>query len=425
MFLGMSLRQAPGIFELPETEPEVQSAPLPLAAELDFAPDRTEGEQGDSRETRCVTVRVTDALGAPLAGIGLWGDEGDSSFEIIRKGIPSIHEPPEPDSRIRCYSDSHGFARLEVGPEAKFVTAIWHKEPGWICDDREITASREITGDRCLIEMPFGVVSGFLRLRNGDALPNEVVWALDGEEKLSATKTRGDGSFLIRVPSAGSVSLVFMPELGVAGDGLTVGRTCHVELEEARVGKVSAGDEGVELWTRRHGNDGSVSVLLLDPEERPISGVLVWAHQQSRCRRIGTHTNVQGRARLSGLTTLPQCVAIDVRASERDWLPLKLEPVSLEGQELVIRFRAGHRIRGQVLTGGGGIAAGAKIQVEPPGDGPAGEKADADGRFEMLLDPATAPWRFTFEWTDESGQPWRAEERIGPDESHLQVLLRR
>ncbi|MBI2919843.1 MAG: carboxypeptidase regulatory-like domain-containing protein [Planctomycetes bacterium] len=353
--------------------------------------------------TRVVRVRVTDATGEPLAGVGLvYQDDGFSSF--CNPGM-------EPDVVAR--TNAAGLAEFDAPPEAMEITAIWPIEPDRIgVSDSRLRAKAILQADTCTIRMPFGTASGHLRLESGEPIVGGVINACGMPGETAAAATDATGRFVIRIPEGGHVDLSFCAEFVRRNypGGWQLQCDRWEEMKVAGIADVRAGTRDLLLLTEIYRSDGTLRVVVLDSEDRPASGVLVSGMGPEQ---FTTHwyRSETGRVELENLMVRPQ--RIEVRFGWKDdwtghWLPTATEDVIPEGQEIIIRVASGTVIHGDVRGPSGERVAGAMIRVDLAGKGQPSARSDANGAFSLVLDPAVATWTLRSEWKDTAGETWTA-----------------
>ncbi|KAF0243440.1 MAG: hypothetical protein FD180_3330 [Planctomycetota bacterium] len=236
-----------------------------------------------------------------------------------------------------------------------------------------------------------GLASGVVLTPRGLAWKGGAVAAVEKEGTLgwsiSTAATDIEGRFEITVPLGKTVILV--PEFGEREP------TIKESADEAPVrvigslGGVKAGDRDLVLQLQVEPLDRSLKIRVESPTGKAVAGAPVSLFEQLETPLSSRITNAVGLAEFPGLPARMLMVEVspppgDPAAAE--WVKGIVRRVVPEGQELVVRLRAGFRISGVILKPNGEPCAGASVctMIRRPDSGVV--TVGADGRFSLLFD---------------------------------------
>jgi hypothetical protein len=174
-------------------------------------------------------------------------------------------------------------------------------------------------------------------------------------------------------------------ELRVAGRYATAGSSGYT-LDPALTSdavRAAAGASGIRLRARDVARDRTLRVVVVAPDDRPVSGATVAWVPRGGGEPVEAVTGAKGAARLTGLPAHEIAINLRLPASAT-FLPHRPSRLVPGGQEATLRCHEAVRIVGLVLAPQGGAAAGA-VLVADNGEEEFATQTDAQGRFEVLI----------------------------------------
>ena len=153
---------------------------------------------------------------------------------------------------------------------------------------------------------------------------------------------------------------------------------------------VGAGTEGLVLRATPLDTNRELTIRVLDPDGKPVEKVVLRVTEPSNEPRL-VETGPDGRAHWNNMPAVPLRPTLATwRGATRDrpWLEPNFESATPDGQEITVRFRAGIPVEGTVEKQDSSPAVHAVVQVLQGDDVVRVARADRDGRFVAILDPA-------------------------------------
>ena len=237
-------------------------------------------------------------------------------------------------------------------------------------------------------------IRGVVLSPEGEPLPRILVRANYRREGMgqSSAYTDEEGRFAIPCVGGEVVDLVVDGQIKLPG-GPNVRRWGESPYR-GEVAGVAAPASGIEVRTSEDSMNRSLTVIVLDPDEKPVpsTGVRIYGTGKEGRR---AQTDESGRAVFSGLPAQTMRIVADrphrepyretVVASEGvDVLP--------EGQEVTLRLREAFVIAGKVVDAEGKPTAGAQVTLDVQQKYGESRITNAEGRFRL-----TAPRGYTCE----------------------------
>jgi len=361
--------------------PDLAQGRYALAARRDGG-DRTEtvvvvgdadvaGVVVEFAESRVITVSVVDPGGAP---------------------VPNAYVSSQCEGRaLGGRTDANGIAILRAsGPVTQLRVAYAFDgadTAAYLLPD----AIARLGDDEDTVEIRLGrgtPITGVVYGPDGAALPRALVEARLGERKLAPSVTNAGGEFRVIVPPGSRVDL----EFGGAADehGL------YVKKSRGGLHGVAAGQTGVALRLKEIPKDGTLVVVVLDPDGSPFMGRDVWCVYGNE-RSPAVRTDERGRARFDGLPRTKCSIVVVLTPEDRESLvPARAQPVVPDGQEVTLRLRNGVACMGVVKPPQRAYVMFRKVEGEKRRwVGPV--QTGNDGRFRALLpaDEGNGPYEVT------------------------------
>jgi hypothetical protein len=191
---------------------------------------------------------------------------------------------------------------------------------------------------------------------------------------------------------------------------------------------VSAGADGLVLQVRGVSPEGSLEVLVLDPDGKPVAGVeLRLSVPVAADARGSGHatTDDQGRARLTGLPVEELVLSAYGRPGARLAPPAPSRVVP-RGQEIVLRCRPGVALSGVVLLPDGKPLVGSVRVTLTEGDVTLDAMQSGEGgRFALVapMEPAAAVRLSCFATTD-AGKHLSCVAEVRPGQQEIELQLK-
>ena len=318
-----------------------------------------------------IRVLATDPEGNPLPGIAL--------------GISG------PDYRRSAKSGEDGRAVFDGVPKGEtrvsaFDTGRPHR---WVSEDPSGTVVPPGTAEVRLVLHPVGVIRGRVVGPDGKGLEGEQVHYHPPEKPFGQIAvSAADGSFELGPPAGKPMVIELYGYVQAKGPQRQVRSSFRTEPVT-----VTGPAEGVELRALPVENDRTLTVRLLDLEDRPLPGfAITYFLEGSNSFPI---TDGNGEVRLEGLRAeevqfgvSPQGVAPDQPdpVPEGAVLPANVK-VMPEGQVVTLRLRKGVPFEGIVLDSGGAPAEGATVMIQTADYAVSQGRTDGAGRFKVWIAP--------------------------------------
>ncbi|NUN53860.1 MAG: carboxypeptidase regulatory-like domain-containing protein, partial [Planctomycetaceae bacterium] len=358
---------APGTYEVALTNEE-GNAPAKTAVEVGAERDVLDVVLGMAAGGE-VRVLVVDPEGNPIEGIGLNINAADfgRSARSGADGRAVFTGVPRGEARVRAWdlSRPHRWAMEETlgtpatagGPEVRITLHPASPIRGRVVD----AEGKGLEGMQVHYrapEMPYGQIA-----------------------------TSGpDGAFEFSSGAGRPVVIDLQPFRTVKGNPQPERSPFRAEPVTA-----TAPAEGVILRAIPVESDRTLTVRVLDLEERPLPGFLLTLLQDEKGSFPVTDGN--GEVRLEGLLAeeiqfgvfAPQAAAGQASPLPEGAVlpaPVKVMP---EGQVVTLRLRRGTALPGTVLDSAGAPAAGAQVYVQTEDYSVAQAVADGDGRFRVFV----------------------------------------
>lgn len=250
-------------------------------------------------------VRVLDDAGNPVEGVLVRADtiSGPALSLTKKDGVAELSFDEPANIQV---SPSQEF-RME--PESTFV-----RESGQIIEVRAIATKP---------------VSGIVRGPSGEPAGDTLVRArsLDGSVRWS--KTDAEGRFSLRI-SADEVCQLEARQL--------VGEEDLDDVLRGTAGPCRAGDTNVTITLQSAGRNGSLTVLVLDPNGAPIRGASVDTMVGMDGAKFA-ETDETGRARFEALFEVPLELVVVPPDTDEDWVISEVHDVVPAGQEVRVQVR--------------------------------------------------------------------------------------
>jgi hypothetical protein len=362
----------PGTYEVALTNEE-GNAPAKTAVEVTAERDVLDVVLG-MPEGGEVRVQVVDPEGNPIEGIGLNinGADFGRSARTGAYGRAVFTGVPRGEARVRAwdfsrphrwaFEDTLGTPVTPGGPEVRITLQPASPIRGRVVD----AGGKGLEGMQVHYrapEMPYGQIA----------------------------TTGPDGAFESSSGAGRTVVIELHPFRTVKGNPRP-----ERSLFRAEPVTATAPAEGVEVRAVLLAQDRTLTVRVLDLEDRPLQGFLLTLLREGKNEFPVTDGN--GEVRLEGL--LAEEVPFGVMAPsivpgqpnpmpEGSVLPANVK-VLPEGQVVTLRLRRGTALLGTVLDSAGAPAAGAQVYVQTVDYTMAQAVADAEGRFRVFVPPDTA-----------------------------------
>lgn len=343
------------------------------------------------RDTNTLTVVVINDRNQPLQGMRVnveWG-ASSTAVDTNREGKASFHALPARDLRVGVLDHNNDYIRPEE---------IRTKAEG-----QELRITLEQTS---LVQ---GVVVG------PDGMPLErmkIEAHLDDSKRVAYTNE--EGRFSLQVPRGRTLDLHVTGIRGNKG-----GRGSERTPYRGSLTAVTSPAEGLVVRVEKMVYDGSVEVLVVDADGRPIPEARVF-HTQ------GTHTtDSQGLVRIGELPReeISLTVVAPATFGTEGLLAGDSRRVLPEGQRVVFELRPGTTLSGTVFTATGEPAAQARVLVFHESKEMGSRLTDASGRFAMLV-PLAPAYRLMAELVDRDGnRRYGTIEGVAPATQNLEIRL--
>lgn len=325
---------------------------------------------------RSVVVRVEDDFGQPISGayVTVWSTE-------MRNALPAL-------------TDADGRVTLDGLPDSEVTLSAYVLKGYVITQPKQVVPRGQEV--RFVLKRA-SEITGFVKGPDGKPLRGLIVRGSTGEggEENIFGFSNPDGSFTLQCPPGSIVDITVAGNpMQVLGGGETQDDSKGTYYEGVLKG-VPVPSEGVEVWVKPSAFDGTVTVLVLDPDGNPAPGVAVRAYHAASGRTPPQiTTGADGRAELTGLPRSQ--ITISAYHGYRTG-PLKdavtsvFEQVTPEGQEVILQFTVGLAIEGVVIDEEGQPILGAGV-VARSGQGAAvSTGTQADGSFRLMV-PDEGPY---------------------------------
>ncbi len=354
----------PGTYELTLSVPDApRSTPtrvvLPADSDVLDARVRLMG-------SRSITLLVVDDDGAPIAGAGVQVNASSGSAGSVS---------------MMGRTGGDGRATLRGLPVAG--TTFYVSAPALPVLDTTIRSIVPEDNEVRVVLRRAVLIRGFLRTGDGTPVPDLHVKSRLASDGSDAGYGWGDkaGVFSIKVPAGQSVDLVVD---GTQTEETAAGTRTRETGFRGSVSGVIGPAEGVEIVLSHEAivRDRTLVVVVQDSAGAPVPGFEVTAHVTPKSVRA--RTDAQGRARLEGLPNHRVHLWLSDGISLERPRPLDIPPpgfdVVPDGQEIVVKYRAGVAIRGRVVDSSGRPLRLGFVRVSAEGRSYS-LRCDADGRF--------------------------------------------
>jgi hypothetical protein len=222
---------------------------------------------------------------------------------------------------------------------------------------------------------------GTVRGDDGKPLASYITATLHRDGSAAETGSSDEtGAFTLKVPLGENVDLWARGTTPDAGGATFTGF-------EGRVNGVTGPRTNVEIVLHcvKLAYDRALTVIVEDSTGVPVPDVEIGVYEYNPSKSWKVKTDADGRARFEGLANHE----VLLNFAERDTSPpqhaLDVAPqralVTPDGQEFVVKWRAGAAIRGRVVDPRGRGVADGFIQVATPDGTYIASHTDADGRF--------------------------------------------
>ncbi|MCC6738226.1 MAG: carboxypeptidase regulatory-like domain-containing protein [Planctomycetia bacterium] len=314
-------------------------------------------------DVRHITVTVVDSQGAGVPGSRV-----------------TIHSGKEERQSV---TDDRGISRETVAGNEMVIKVLPPSDgPRCFLTPRAIGLRLPEESARVVLE-DAGIATGVIWLEQQDRGWSGVpVLTLLGEREVSRTTAGAGGSFRAIVPIGSTVTLeVENLEFAFHRD-VAMG-----SYPEGRLEGVRAGDQDLRLVVRLRPMSQSLRVVIQDPDGRGVPNARVGFRPGGRISTLNFDANEIGVAEIA---RLPDCdldvyanLPKDMEGTEDWWRPAALR-VRPAGQEVVLSFSKGIRLKGTVLGPDGEPQVGACLQSAQTQ--PYATFSDSSGRFSLLVD---------------------------------------
>ncbi|MEK7468804.1 MAG: carboxypeptidase-like regulatory domain-containing protein [Planctomycetota bacterium] len=377
--------------------------------------DLSDGRSRDGLElrlpqARIITVTVVDARGAAVAGAQVVVSSERANDDPKQGCVPTNELGV---ARLTSYGD---FPVVEVVETPAFGRRyVLPMQTQLYPDDGN---------DVRFVLEDAGIASGVVLTPRGRPFKGGVVATLRGKDTVSTAKTDAEGRFEATVPEGETVTLAIdfgekAPALQEAED------TWPVRVTGSLPG-VSAGARDLVLQLQVQPLDRTLRVKVESPTGGPVAAAAVRLYEVYESPASARVTDQLGVAAFTGLPPVKLLVEVsppDDDPAAIDWVKGLVRNVEPQGQELVVRLRAGFRIAGVVLKPDGEPCAGASVctLIKRPDSGIV--VVGADGRFSLLFDSEDVDRLDLVAWGEVDGEKLSAELRVR-DRSVQNVTVR-
>jgi protocatechuate 3,4-dioxygenase beta subunit len=225
------------------------------------------------------------------------------------------------------------------------------------------------------------VTSGRVLDPSGEPVHLAVVFARVGDAVVDKAWTDETGAFSLKTPERGPVALTLEGRDQMM-EGL--GSPADRPIYTGRADDVTPGAADVVLRAVPLARDGSLTVMVVDPDGAPFANVNVHVNLARGENVSDRVTDADGRAAFTGLPRAELRVGtLHFEAPPpHEWI--EPEPVTLspEGQTVTLVYRKSEPISGIVVDADGNPAAGARV-TGSYGETEHSATTDAQGRFRM------------------------------------------
>jgi RNA polymerase sigma-70 factor (ECF subfamily) len=230
------------------------------------------------------------------------------------------------------------------------------------------------------------VIRGRIVDEQGAAIAGAVLRAMRAGETLAEGSARGDGTFRLMLPAGAQVDLEL---LGTRMEDVGSGFISKMAFLRGGLRNVSAGDEGLVLRAETVAMTATATVVVTDPEGRPLANAMVYVTRAGEELVTVAPTGTEGRITLEGLpdVELEFAAARAPAAEAEDWaVPARIDAVP-RAQTITLRYRPAAHVRGLVVDADGLPAAGIRL-VADYGESAYHMTTDSEGRFDACV-PST------------------------------------
>ncbi|MHC4939641.1 MAG: sigma-70 family RNA polymerase sigma factor [Planctomycetota bacterium] len=347
--------------------------------------------------TRPLTVRVKDPEGNPVSDAFISGTSGVKSLQGRTDGTgEATLQAPGPVTQLRV---------VFVSSLAKDTAYLMPEPVRNLPEDQEVV---EFTLKRA------ATITGVVLKPDGKPLPR----ALVGAEGMSPAYADEEGRFKLLVEPGARVDLVFR--------GSSNQRGVVEQKYEGELRGVSAGARDQKLQLRDIEGGKSLTVLVLDPDGKPMAGERVWALAGSNREGEGV-TSDDGRVTLTNLLKRRMSVMVmGKRDRPADVVQPRAASVVPDGQEITLQFRRAVA-RSGVVTGAKAAHVMLYRDVKGELQYVAHGRANDEGRFTLMvpIDEGDGPFTILANAQGEDGPLVARKENVRFDGSGVEIALQK
>ncbi len=314
-------------------------------------------------DARHITVTVVDALGVGVPGASVSIQSGKQRYEHL--------------------TDVAGITRETVLGDGMTIQVVPPRDGNRRFLVPQNAGLRPPQDSVRIVLEEAGVATGVVWLEKMERpWSGAAVVTYRGDQEVSRTAAGTDGCFTAVVP-IGEPATLKVDQLEFAFRREVAEGT----YPEARLDGVRAGDQDLKLVVRLRPADRKLRVVIQDPDGKSIPNSKVIIRPEGRISFLTFDSNEVGVADIDRLPDLELDVLVNPPKGwegSEDWLRPVTPRVRPVGQEVVIRFSKGVRMRGIVLGPDGEPCPGAHLlsaQTQPYG-----VVANEEGRFDFLVD---------------------------------------
>jgi len=314
---------------------------------------------------RPLVVRLTDEAGRPVPG---------AEIRVFDRRGSLMRSPTGPAGTMEFFL-THGFRSVRANRPG--VTGKPPLLPA------SVTRLPPEGQPLVLVLREADSITGRVVLPSGEPVSDVVVTAFEGGEKGEVANTDDDGRFTIPGPRGGVVDLVIDGLMGDPWD-----RPRREILATGRSQNVRVGVRELGIVLQPAARDRTLKIRLEAPDGRPLPGARVVVRSGAARSRLAVGDgDDRGSVLLTGLPSLPV-----VLYAEDPWLARRarksLPPRALRlvpnGQAVVLRFRRGVTIIGNVIDGRGESPGPCELEATEAGEGEVARgKTTGDGWFRL------------------------------------------
>jgi len=343
---------SPGTYSLElrvDGQPNVRREVI-LPATTDVEGVTLRPESGDD-----LRVRVVDEAGAPIVRANVSSQEPyvsvktDATGLAVLRGLPAVDTwlsatLPSPELKIDPFVGRPG------GPEVRVVAYATVAIEGTVVDEAgsPLKGIQIVTsGSKRLFLPPTGPNGTFsLNAKRGETFDISIA-------ARTIFATRGDPSVATDSRLRGTLRGIVAPASGL----------------------VLVAREGVF--------DRTLSVLVVDPDERPVGGGSVFLHRADATADFSGTSDELGQVTFRSLEAGDYLVT--AYSPSPDWVESEPTPVATDSAPAIVRLRRGQPVAGVVLDSTGAAVAHAAITTRRSDRMQRGVRADEFGRFHFLV----------------------------------------